>query len=61
MALYLIRPDTAVKTGRNLAYMPNQDAMALGTAGIVVSQKVQIGWSYTYVVVAIGSMAGRLW
>lgn len=29
--------------------------------GIVVSQEVQIGWSYTYVVAAIESMAGRLW
>lgn len=35
--------------------------MVLGVAGIVVSQEVQIGWSYTYVVAAIGSMAGRLW
>ena len=60
MALCLIRPDTTVKTGRNLAYMPNQDAMVLGAAGIVVSQEVQIGWYYTYVVAAIESMAGRL-
>ena len=35
--------------------------MVLGVAGIVVSPEVQIGWSYTYVVAAIESMAGRLW
>ena len=29
--------------------------------GVVVSQEVQIGWSYTYVVVAIEPMTGRLW
>ena len=29
--------------------------------GVAVSQEVQIGWSYTYVAVALDPMTGRLW